>query len=118
MRPHRFLQVSAVSEVHTYMADPFQLAPHPPRPLDVIQLADCLDPSPLVPRLALVDDMAAPFRASKDVASFDAIRRMTELIYRDFKYQSGVTDVTTSIEQIVAGRRGVCQDFTHLLLGL
>ncbi len=117
MRPHRFLQVSAVSEVHTYMADPFQLAPHPPRPLDVIQLADYLDPSPLVPRLALVDDMAAPFRSNND-DSFEAIRRMTELIYREFKYQSGVTDVTTSIEQIVAGRQGVCQDFAHLLLGL
>jgi transglutaminase-like putative cysteine protease len=29
-----------------------------------------------------------------------------------------VTDVTTSIEQIVAGRQGVCQDFAHLLLGM
>jgi transglutaminase-like putative cysteine protease len=43
---------------------------------------------------------------------------MTESIHRDFTYQSGVTDVTTSIEEIVAGRRGVCQDFTHLLLGM
>jgi transglutaminase-like putative cysteine protease len=117
MRPHSFLQVSAESEVHTYMADPFQLAPHPPRPLDAIQLVDYLDPSPLVPRLALVDDMAAPFRSNND-DSFEAIRRMTEHIYREFKYQSGVTDVTTSIEQIVAGRQGVCQDFAHLLLGL
>jgi transglutaminase-like putative cysteine protease len=117
MRPHRFLQVSAESEVHTYMADPFQLPPHPPRPLDAIQLADCLDPSPQVPRLALVDDMAAPFRSPTD-DPFDTLQRMTELIHREFQYQSGVTDVTTSIEQIVAGRQGVCQDFAHLLLAM
>ncbi len=118
MRPHSFLQVSAESEVHTYMADPFQVPPHPPRLLDAIQLADCLDPSPLVPRLPLVDDMAAPFRPNDDDGAFDAVLRLTELIHREFKYQAGVTDVTTSIEQIVAGRQGVCQDFTHLLLGL
>jgi transglutaminase-like putative cysteine protease len=118
MRPHRFLQVSAESEVQTYMADPFQLAARPPRPLDPIQLADGLDPSPLVPRVAVVDEMAAPFRSATTDGTFDAVRRMTELIYREFKYESGVTDVTTSIEQIVAGRMGVCQDFAHLLLGL
>ncbi|MDQ6673154.1 MAG: transglutaminase family protein [Chloroflexota bacterium] len=118
MRPHSFLQVSAESEVHTYMADPFQPAAHPPRPLDPIQLADCLDPSPLVPRLAMVDDMASPFRSNSNDDAFDAMRGMTELIYRQFKYEPGVTDVTTSIEQIVAGRQGVCQDFAHLLLGL
>ena len=117
MRPHRFLQVSTESEVHTYMTDPFQLAPRPPRPPDVFHLADCLDPSPLVPRLAVLDEMAAPFR-SDDNDRFDAVQKMAESIHRDFEYRSGVTDVTTSIEQIVDGRQGVCQDFTHLLLGM
>jgi transglutaminase-like putative cysteine protease len=117
MRPHTFLQVSAQSLVQTYMTDPFQLAPRPPRLLDAVQLADCLDPSPLVPRLPVVADMAAPFRSNND-DTFDVVRRMTELIHRDFTYQPGVTDVKTSIDQIVAGRQGVCQDFAHLLLGL
>jgi transglutaminase-like putative cysteine protease len=118
MRPHAFLQVSAHSEVETFMADPFQFAPRPPGPLDVIHLADCLDPSPLVPRLPVVAEMAAPFRANTTDNPFEAVRQMTELIHRDFAYQAGVTDVTTSIEEIVAGRQGVCQDFAHLLLGM
>ncbi len=117
MRAHTFLQVNAESEVHTFMTDPFQLASHPPRPLDAIQLADCLDPSPMVPRLGVLDDLAAPFR-SDNADPFEAVRQMTGLIYRGFKYQAGVTDVTTSIEQVVAGGQGVCQDFAHLLLGL
>ena len=118
-RPHTFLQVTAESEVQTSMADPFQLPPSPPGPLDIIHRSDCLDPSPLVPRLAIVEEMAAPFRSVMDNDNaFDAVQRMTELIHRDFTYQPGVTDVTTSIDEIVAGRRGVCQDFTHLLLGM
>jgi transglutaminase-like putative cysteine protease len=118
MRPHAFLQVTAETHVETYMSDPFQLAPRPPQPLDVIHLADCLDPSPLVPRVPVVEAMAAPFRSEANANAFEAIQRMSEVIHRDFSYQTGVTDVTTSIEQIVAGRQGVCQDFAHLLLGM
>jgi transglutaminase-like putative cysteine protease len=33
-------------------------------------------------------------------------------------YRQHVTDVTTSIEQVVAGRQGVCQDFAQLLIGM
>src|SRR5260370_32942252 len=43
---------------------------------------------------------------------------MTEMIYRDFTYKPGVTDVTTSVEHVVEGRQGVCQDFAHLLIGM
>jgi len=31
----------------------------------------------------------------------------SEMIYRDFTYQPGVTDVTTSVAQVVEGRQGV-----------
>src|SRR5581483_10775151 len=32
--------------------------------------------------------------------------------------QAGVTDVTTSVSDVLEGRRGVCQDFAHVLIGL
>jgi len=35
-------------------------------------------------------------------------------IYRDFKYEGGVTDVSTPVDRLLADRRGVCQDFAHL----
>ncbi len=35
-------------------------------------------------------------------------------INREFKYEGGVTDVSTPIDQVLAERRGVCQDFAHL----
>src|SRR5207302_10845815 len=80
-----------------------------------IDLADCLDPSPLIPRFQVIEDMAAPFRSAE---TFETVRGMTEMIYRDFTYKPGVTDVTTSVAQVVEGRQGVCQDFAQLLIGL
>jgi transglutaminase-like putative cysteine protease len=114
-RPHAFLQVSAESEVHTFMADPFLAPPRAPRQLDPIELSDSLDPSPLVPRLEVLQDMAAPFRLRDP---FEAVQGLTELINRNYTYQPGVTDVGTTIQRIIEGRQGVCQDFAHLLLGL
>lgn len=37
-------------------------------------------------------------------------------IHRNFKYQPGVTTVSTPLSTVIAERRGVCQDFAHLML--
>jgi len=37
-------------------------------------------------------------------------------IHRDFSYQPGSTDVNTSVIEAFAARRGVCQDFAHIML--
>ena len=34
-------------------------------------------------------------------------------IYRDFTYQQGVTDISTSVSEVLQRRTGVCQDFAH-----
>jgi transglutaminase-like putative cysteine protease len=115
MRPHTFLQLSVESEVETHLADPFASPSQPPEPLGPIDLADGLNPSPLIPRFQVVEDLAAPFRSTE---TFETVQGMTQMIYRDFRYRPGVTDVTTSVAQVVEGRQGVCQDFAHLLIGL
>ncbi len=42
-----------------------------------------------------------------------ALELMTR-IYRDFKYEGGVTDIYTPVDHVIDERRGVCQDFAHL----
>lgn len=37
-------------------------------------------------------------------------------IYREFEFDAGATTVTTPVDQVLAHRRGVCQDFAHLML--
>ena len=36
-------------------------------------------------------------------------------IYREFHYVPGATDVSTPLDQFVAQKRGVCQDYAHLM---
>jgi transglutaminase-like putative cysteine protease len=37
-------------------------------------------------------------------------------IYRDFKYAPGTTNISTSVIEAFTARRGVCQDFAHIML--
>ncbi len=41
---------------------------------------------------------------------------LTQRIFRDFDYDKTATTVWTPIDEVFAGRRGVCQDFAHLEL--
>ncbi len=40
----------------------------------------------------------------------------TERIYRDFRFRSGVTTISTPVSQVIQKREGVCQDFTHVMV--
>lgn len=48
----------------------------------------------------------------------DALRALNTWIYKNFKYRSGETSISTPIHDVVAQRRGVCQDFAHLMLAI
>lgn len=37
---------------------------------------------------------------------------------RDFQYQAGATTVSTPVEQVFRQRRGVCQDFAHMMISI
>jgi transglutaminase-like putative cysteine protease len=45
-------------------------------------------------------------------AAFD----LTKRIYRDFKFDSSATDISTPVSHVLKERRGVCQDFAHLAI--
>ena len=47
----------------------------------------------------------------------DAVFDLTKRIYHEFEFDSGATDVSTPLDQVLAGRSGVCQDFAHLMIG-
>ncbi len=44
----------------------------------------------------------------------EAARELTERIHDDFAYTPGATTVLTPVSEVLARRRGVCQDFAHL----
>lgn len=47
----------------------------------------------------------------------EAARELCHVIYEGFEYDPTFTDVSTPLSSVLAGRRGVCQDFAHLAAG-
>ena len=44
------------------------------------------------------------------------IQRCSEHIFEKFEYKKGITNVETTVDQILEHHSGVCQDFAHVLL--
>jgi transglutaminase-like putative cysteine protease len=47
----------------------------------------------------------------------ESIFDLNQRIFQEFEFDPDATDVTTPLEQVLEGRRGVCQDFAHLMIG-
>lgn len=47
----------------------------------------------------------------------DAALELTHRIFDDFEFDDQATEISTPLEQVLKGRRGVCQDFAHLMIG-
>ncbi|MDM0076298.1 transglutaminase family protein [Variovorax sp. J2P1-59] len=78
--------------------------------------SDFVFPSRYVPRH---DDFAAYARPSfaPGRPTFDVAMDLTLRMYRDFEYDSESTEISTPAIEALAQRRGVCQDFAHIMIG-
>jgi transglutaminase-like putative cysteine protease len=74
-----------------------------------------LNPSPLLPQVEAIDGWAVPYlprEAPALATALDLARR----IQREFHYDLEATDWDTPVAQAFSIRRGVCQDFAHVLI--
>ena len=46
----------------------------------------------------------------------EAVIELMHRIHADFEFEPGATTVSTSVDEVLSQRRGVCQDFAHLML--
>jgi transglutaminase-like putative cysteine protease len=46
----------------------------------------------------------------------DGLLELNARMGREFTFQAGVTSITTPIAEVIRDRRGVCQDFTQVML--
>lgn len=73
-------------------------------------------PSPFVPRLRELRAFALPsFLPGRPVA--EAAMDLMQRLHADFRYESRSTEVDTPLLRVLELRRGVCQDFAHLMAG-
>ena len=47
-----------------------------------------------------------------------ALKQLSSIIYAAFDYEVGITEVHSPIEKALAEKRGVCQDFAHIMIAI
>jgi transglutaminase-like putative cysteine protease len=114
-RPHRTLEVVMHAEVETLLDDPFRAPDRPPEALDRLDRADHLVSTVLVPRHRELAALAGMVSADDVLARAQGLMR---LVHEHLQYEPDSTNVYTTAPDVLAQRRGVCQDFAHVLLGL
>lgn len=73
-------------------------------------------PSPMVPRSEDLRTFLAPLLAPNRPIVEVAVALMHH-IHASFTYATGSTAIDTPIDTVLTTRRGVCQDFAHLMIG-
>ncbi len=130
LSPHDRFDVVATSEVEVHdRAILSQIGAEPHKNLDwnqaAAQLAEdarllfareyCFD-SPLVRAHPVLQKYAEPSFGKKR-ALIDAVLELNDRVHSDFSYEPATTDVSTPLAQVMRERRGVCQDFAHVMVG-
>lgn len=86
------------------------------RPAPVaIEALEFLQPSPMVPRCPELDRFVAGLSAPPGPLSITLMSLMAAVASR-LKFETGVTRARTTAAEALALGRGVCQDFSHLMI--
>jgi transglutaminase-like putative cysteine protease len=71
--------------------------------------------SPMAPAITETRDFArTSFLKGRPI--LEALNDLNNRIYREFRFRSGVTTISTPVSQVMKRREGVCQDFSHLMV--
>ncbi|MEO6125310.1 MAG: transglutaminase family protein [Ilumatobacteraceae bacterium] len=73
-------------------------------------------PSPFIPYLFDLHALAKSAFTS-DRPFYESLRALTKTIFDDFSFDPHFSDVSTPLDDVLQHRRGVCQDFAHLMTG-
>jgi transglutaminase-like putative cysteine protease len=83
--------------------------------LDDMNPARLSEPTPLVPFTEAARRYASEaLHPERDW--LEAVTALMQAIHDDFEFDSTATTVSTSVDEVLQHRRGVCQDFAHLML--
>ena len=111
IQPHQKLMASAISEVIT--PDVYQSGSSNLSPLDEFNYLSPTHYAPHSPDLSL---FAASLKTS-DSALENSLKVMHTL-FTTLTYEKGATDVNTTADKALLLGRGVCQDFSHIMLAV
>lgn len=120
---HEQLTVTAEAEVETFVVEPEASVLEVPlgEARQIYNSAnyqhfEFLQPTSLVPLNQHRRIRKQFFIEERTIA--ECLLGLNAWIFANFEYTPGVTDVSTPIATVVQQRRGVCQDFAHLMLAI
>jgi transglutaminase-like putative cysteine protease len=121
--PHASLMIESRFEVATHPPPSLSLDGRPaPRALlgQALETARCYD---FVQESRYVDTTPETWRLAVDATEgeddlWQCALRLMRFVHGHIAYQSKSTHVHTHMRDVLAQRRGVCQDYAHVLLGL
>lgn len=79
---------------------------------------DFLADSPRVEQSQLLMQFATELELNRNLDPLSALLELNHKIYQSFDYDSGSTEVDSPIDVALEARKGVCQDFAHIMLGI
>jgi len=130
---HNHLTIEATSDVITFAAlDESLTGPRDgepdasPRLVTLVadarfadEYAEYLGPSAYVALDPAIEELSRMLlTVDPETTAYAYVRRASEYIHTHFTYQVGVTTVQSRVAEVIAGGRGVCQDFAHLFIAL
>jgi transglutaminase-like putative cysteine protease len=116
------LTAEALVEVGPAPLIPYDLGEGAWEQLDAITASgefwEYLNPSPFTRRTTLLDALANEMRLGRDEDPLLLMRRLNAEIFDRFEYAPQSTRVDSPIDEALQARKGVCQDFAHILIAL
>ncbi len=122
--PHKQITITAESIVILPPPSPLPeaLAPDAWAELDALTAAedhwDFLAPSRFTEPTALLEELARELELRRRGDPLSLLRELNGRLYAAFAYEPGHTEVDSPIDVALAARRGVCQDYAHVMIAL
>jgi transglutaminase-like putative cysteine protease len=124
--PHNVLTVTSDSIVDVYPPPPGRYASGPAlEPWEAARPAGRTGPRALAAEFTLdlnppeITDEVRQYAAPSFVPGrplVEVLRDLSSRIFADFTYRSGSTTISTGVNEVLAAREGVCQDFARLAI--
>jgi len=118
--PHKVLSIESKLLVRTTASSQLQINFHSgfaqlqQEMSDSLLLLELARPD-MISNQSAIDNIITVIRQpEKSVAA--VTEHCSEYIFKNFKYLKGITNIETTVDEILEHRAGVCQDFAHLML--
>lgn len=118
--PHKILTIESKLLVRTTASSQLHINFHSPfaqlqeEMADSLLLQELAQPDIIQTQTAIDNIITVIKQPGKSVAA--VTEHCSEYIFKNFRYLKGITNIETTVDEILQHRAGVCQDFAHLML--